>query len=72
MKTIKDALEPLFEKAESMAVSKHVSGVPNDKKFNEETTAADEAVCASTNKEDDKCCDVDLEEILEETDHPEN
>lgn len=58
---LKDALEPLFEKADE---------VPDDKKFNEETTAADEAVYASTNKEDDKCCDVDLEEILGETDHP--
>lgn len=60
---LKEALEPLFEK---------VDEVPDDKNFNKEITAVDEVVCASTNKEDDKCCDVDLEEILEETDHPEN
>lgn len=69
---LKEALDPLFEKAESMAVSKHADEVPNDKKFNEETTAADEAVYASTNKEDDERCDTNLEEVLEETDHPEN
>lgn len=66
--TVKEFLDPLFEKYKSECADE----VPDDKKFDEETTATDEAVYASINKEDDKCCDVDLEEILGETDHPEN
>lgn len=69
---LKDALDPLFEKAESMAKSNHTDEVSDDKKLNEETTAADEAVYESNHSEDDKACDVDLDEILGETDHPEN
>lgn len=67
---LKDALDPLFEKAESMTKSNHTDEVSDDKKLNKETTAADEAVYESTHSEDDKACDVDLEEILAETDHP--
>lgn len=73
---LKESLDPLFEKAESKAESDHPVDTVSIKapilKFNEETTAADEAVYESTHSEDDKACDVDLEEILAETDHPED
>jgi hypothetical protein len=73
---LKEALDPLFEKAESMAQSDHPVNTVSVKapilKLNDETTAADEAVYESNHSEDDKACDVDLDEILAETDHPEN
>jgi len=85
IETFKDAVSTLNDKIKNVAEHPYKEESEDDEgshkpsstikivdqtTFNEETTAADEAVNASTNKEDDKCCDVDLEEILGETDHP--
>jgi len=88
IETFKDAVSTLNDKIKNVVEHPYKEEESEDNKgpykpkstikivdqatFNEETTAADEAVYESNHSEDDKACDVDLDEILAETDHPEN